>query len=367
MRRSRLIGMSFALWFSIGSAWAGHGGADVPNALATVCSTLQNTFGVPVKSNAGPPGTNCPDLPTVTQMVLELAGLLNVSPDVIRFQNGVSPTAAINAVNLPVGDPSELSNVASLAFISTAKRNGVAAVTLPDSEDADSFFYAATAPVGQSQPTTLVLVYDFPPLRRSEFESNRFIADITVPLVVLSSAGIETEAPTTIKIRGKTGCGKKVTCISATVDSFNGGSQRLDATALGLTVNLSFKPSANSSEPHAIIEVQAPLLITAATDPVYGGTDSPGFNPASPFFPDAFTKDLSGFPRLDSQVGVAPYAVPQSSQSQPATIFPFCATIADDHGNQRAAVAAFYSISTIGMTYLSAALPDPQNAPTTCP
>src|SRR5437016_4012865 len=128
----RLIGVSCALWFSIGPAWAGHGGADLGSLqgiLDSLCSNLQIT---------------CPKLPTTTQLVLEYAGLVNAPADVIRFENGISPTAALNAVNPPAGTPFVLANVAPLAFISALKSGGVASVTQPGSKDADSFFYAAT-------------------------------------------------------------------------------------------------------------------------------------------------------------------------------------------------------------------------------
>jgi hypothetical protein len=350
---ARLLGMSVALWSSVGSAYAGHGGADLPGlqgALDDLCSALQIT--------------SCPQLPTVTQLVLEIAGLVNAPPDVIRFENAISPTAALNAVNPPAGTPFALPNVTPLAFISTSRRGGVASVTELGNEDADSFFYAATNGTAGLAPDTLFLVYDYPPLTRSEFEKNRFVADITIPLVVLSNAGIESEVPTKIQIRGTTGCGKKVPCVSTTaVGTFGGSLRSVDPASLGLNVNLSFKPSVNSRQPHAIIEVQAKLLVTAATDPVYFG-----FNPASPALPEAFSNDELGFTPgfLGLPVGVTPYAAPQTSISSTAgATFPFCAIIADDDGSRRAAVAAFYAIGTAGTTYVSAPLPTPPTSPAT--
>jgi hypothetical protein len=62
--------------------------------------------------------TSCPQLPTTTQFILELAGLENSSPDITRFENSIPPTAAINAVNPPAGAPFALANVTPLAFVS---------------------------------------------------------------------------------------------------------------------------------------------------------------------------------------------------------------------------------------------------------
>jgi hypothetical protein len=137
----------------------------------------------------------------------------------------------------------------------------------------------------------------------------------------------------------------------------------VNAATLGLTVSLAIQPSTNSSVPHAVLQVQAPLLVTSATDAAYFKKDPAyAFDPFAAFLPPAFVNDERGVtPKfLGSPIGVVPYAAPQLA---PLT-FPFCATIADDNGTHRAAVAAFYAIGTSGTTYVSTPL---VSAPTACP
>jgi hypothetical protein len=312
---------------------------------------------------------SCPQLPTITQLALEIAGLENAPPQVVRFENGIPPTVAVYAVNPPAGFPFTQSNVTPLAFISPPPGAGVVAqVTQPDDPNANSFFYAATDGAAGLPPTTLFLVYDYPPLTSPNFTKGQLVAQFSIPLVVLNN-GIESEAPTTIEIFGASGCGKIVPCVSAAaVGSFG----TVKATDLGLNVTLTFGPSANSKVPHAIFGVQAKLLVTKSTDPAYFPTDpaysimGPAPNPLH-FDLTAFTNDeLGSTPKfLGLPVGIAPLAAPQcqggscTTPPQPSS-FPFCASI-----EGQPAVAAFYSIGTVGTTYVSAPLVPPQGV--TCP
>src|SRR6516225_9999209 len=157
---SRFAGTVAALWLcSAGPAWAGHGGGDVGSlqtTLNSVCTALQMA--------------SCPQLPTITQLALEIAGLENAPPQVVRFENGIPPTVAVYAVNPPAGFPFTQSNVTPLAFISPPPGGGVVAqVTQPDDPSANSFFYAATDGAAGLPPTTLFLVYDYPPLKNQNF------------------------------------------------------------------------------------------------------------------------------------------------------------------------------------------------------
>jgi len=362
---ARLIGAFVALSLSAGSAWAG-GSQDLgtlQDALDSACSVLQMT--------------SCPQLPTLTQLVLEIAGLESTPLEDARFENAIVPTVAINAVNPPAGNalnppagsPLALSKVAPLAFISTS--GGAATVTQPGGADANSFLYAATNGAPKLPPDTLSLVYDYPPLTNPSFAKNQFVADISIPLVVLNSDGTETEAPTTIQIRGATGCGKIVPCVSATA-VFGSGQKSVNASDLGLTVTLVFQSSPNSPTSHAIFAVQALLLVTKSNDPAYFGAD-PAYaqDPLAAFLPPAFVNNELGFtPKfLGLPVGIAPYAAPKcAGGSCPTTPlpsnFPLCASIAVD-GTTQPAVAAFFSIGTIGTTYLSAPLVTPPQV--SCP
>jgi hypothetical protein len=369
---ARFIGAFAVLSLSAGSAWAGGGGLDVASlqaALDSACSALSMT-------------ASCPQLPTLTQLVLEIAGLENAPPEDARFENAISPTVAINAVNPPAGNALNLvagspfapPKVAPLAFISTS--GGAAAVTQPGGSDANSFFYAATNGAPNLPPDTLNLVYDFTLLTNPNFAKGQFVADISVPLVVLNSGGTESEAPTTIQIRGATGCGKIVPCVSAiAVGDFGSGTKSVNASDLGLTVTLVFQSSPNLSTPHAIFAVQAKLLVTKSTDPAYFSTD-PAYasDPFAQLLKPAFKNDAPGVtPKfLGLPVGIAPYAAPQCTGGscptppQPSS-FPLCASIAVDQGTAQPAVAAFFSIGTVGTTYLSAPLPAFASSQVTCP
>src|SRR5437899_4601543 len=77
---SRLAGVVTAAWLcSIGAASAGDGGDDAGSfhpLLNQVCGLVGMT--------------SCPQLPTVTQIVLEISGLQNTPPDFIRGPLGNS-------------------------------------------------------------------------------------------------------------------------------------------------------------------------------------------------------------------------------------------------------------------------------------
>ena len=86
----------------------------------------------------------CPQLPTITQLILQIAGLQNTSPDIARYAESFSPTAAVNAVNPPAGNnPFDLSKVTPVAF-APPTITATPVPTTPDNPLANSFFYAAT-------------------------------------------------------------------------------------------------------------------------------------------------------------------------------------------------------------------------------
>ena len=352
----RSFGAFAALWLSAGSAWAGSGGPDaatLQTTLNALCAFLNMA--------------SCPQLPTASQLVLEIAGLETAPPDVVRFEGALSPTAVVNAVNPPAGSPFAPSiappgspvapsSVAPLAFVSGATAT-VATVTEPPNPDADTFFYAATDGAAGQAPQTLNLVYDYKRLTNPTFAKGQRVAEFSIPLVIVNSDHSETEAPTTIQILGATsGCGNAVPCVSATATSKSFGP--VDPAKLGVTVTLAFQPSEHFSDAHAVFSVQAKLVVTQTRDPAY-------FASGSPFFAAAFkTDELGASSKVLSPpaigIGIAPYAAPQCpggancAGTQTPSHFPYCASIADDFGTVRSAVAAFLSIGTVGATSVSA-------------
>ena len=330
---SRLAGAVAALWLSgVGSAWAG-GSADA-GALQAALGKPDGTSGLCAALHM----TSCPQLPTITQLVLEIAALANATPEMVRYANSVPQTAAVNAVNPPAGFPVVgLADVSvPLAFISDG---ATVVVTDLNDDSANSFFYAATNGVSGLSPDTLYLFYEYLPLTNQSFAKGQFIADITVPLVVYSN-GTESPAPTMIQIRGATGCGKTSPCVSTTaIGNFGKGTVARDAADLGIIVTLDF------STGHAIFGVQVKLLVINSptidlayfsnpNDLLYKGATFTGTGKLG------FTPKFLGLP-----VGVAPVAAI------------YAANIANTSGASVPAVSAYLAIGTDGETLLSAPLP----------
>ena len=134
---ARVAAMFAAFWLcSVGSAWAGDGGSSgisLQGVLDDICSV----FGT------GP----CPQLPTVTQQVIEIAGLTNESPDIVRVLNSVCtppgcPQTAVNAVNGLAKSPPVRATDALWYLTPLAFTPGPVATQYGDPA-AKSFFYAA--------------------------------------------------------------------------------------------------------------------------------------------------------------------------------------------------------------------------------
>ena len=339
IRRSmfaRFIGALAALSLSAGSAWAGGGGQDAASlqgALQGLC-TLFGMAPCPLQQKT--------PVPPLTQLVLELAALVNAPPENVRFQNAIEPTAAIGAVDPPSlrvsapGGAEGPSNIAPLAFV-----NGT--VTELGDRTANSFFYAATNGVsGQANDATAInLVFDLTLLRTTSFAKGQPIATFQIPLVTLNN-GTETPTPTTIQLVGAS-CSNNATppCFSA---SATGNFGTLDPGKLGFTINFGFQLSDNDEQhAHAVFIMKVPLLVTQATDPAYFNTTGNPLSFAS------FTGDVvgTGIPPK-SQIGFGPVAAK------------VCASIGQ---SAQPVVGAYVAIATSATTYLSA----PQGTAVTCP
>lgn len=334
---SRLLGAVAVLWLGAGSAWAGGGSGDV-GSLQTLLSTLCSILSM----------TSCPQLTPITELVLENAALAVTPPEVVRAMNAFAPTAAINAVNPPAGSPFVLSQVTPLAF--KPGSGGTVSVTQLGDVNANSFFYAATDGVPAAElgsvgtaPTTLYVVFDYPPLTNPTpiIARGNDLADVTIPLTVLNSDGTESSVPTLLRIRGASGSPGYT--VSASGNFPIVGNKTVMASDLGLTVALNFQSSANSAAKHAVIEVQVPLLLTTSTDPAY-------FSPAlslarEPIFVQSESGNIPSF--LNLPVGMAPVATQ------------FTASIASTSGGGVSvpAVNAFLAIATDGETLVSTPLP----------
>jgi hypothetical protein len=332
----------------------------------------------------------CPTLPTATQIVLELSALGNRPPDLVRgpstftsatgepqpsggqFNNctvaGVSPSiscsiVAVNAVNPATPSPT-LDNLTPLAFIS---QKPSATPTQLGNASANSFFYAvANKEKGLSD--TLTLFYDYPPQKNQTFSKGQTVANISLPFGVIQGTGntaTERFVPATLQLIGKgLTCGSADPgCLTANIaGNFSGnGTQTFPASDLGVSVTFLFGTSPHSKQAHATFKVEAPLLVTQATDRAYFGVNAlESATLVNQFsgLPTAFASD-TGVSSASGLAGIVPYASPQTvpnAKKNTLSNFSSCASFSTgaSGGATVPAVAAFFAIGTEDMTYASA-------------
>jgi hypothetical protein len=389
-----------AVWLCCTSpALAGAGGerGSVQFLLSVICEN----FGI----------ASCPQLPTVTQAILEIAGLGYARPEAIQRSQNISPENVF-AGNPPLilgstGDPEipvtlplaplALSNLAltPLAFISpgngaASKANVFAPVTQLFDSEANSYFYAVTTydMVG-GQPHALNLFYDDLSRSNSNFVNGQQVAKLSIPLVVYDSnactanppAGCtQTEVMTILDVRATCTGGPNCLTAYAIADLSAFGTQkcsslllaqRCTAADLGISFALVFGASPTSSRTHAIFEVQAPLIVTVANDPVHfnANFNSPQVNLIGK---TTFRVEGLGSPVAFLQgkfIGVATYPAPMTVPNSATANFGFCASL-PDNGNGTGlhpAAAAFLAIATDGEVLASAPLGTSMSPTLQCP
>jgi hypothetical protein len=349
-----------------GSARAGGGGEDVGGVQAVlnmICQVRGTSCQVPLAP-----------LPTITQLVLEIAGLSNEAPNLTRSELSIcdfpgGPNCAslvVNAVNKPTQPPvltnpnlapaascvvpSSPSNICPLAFISSSTGKGQAVAAQPGNQAADTFLYAVTAIAqGAGQPDTLSLVYDYLPRTLPFFIKDRVLGRISLPLVELLSDSSGSERLVAANLEISTSCNGGTSCLTATIiGDFTGSGtpQKLSTADLGLTFKASFGASPNSKTPHTIFEVDIPLLVTQNNDPPYFTSSSP---------PGIFSTDAPGFLLGGTTAtGAAPDAAPVAASFSPS--------VAEDEGNLlpfvlRPSVKGSIALGISGAVLASAPLP----------
>jgi hypothetical protein len=380
---SRLAGGVFGLCLcGAGAAWAGDGAdlGSINTAWQTFCGTTLPSFGV------SPP---CPQIPTITQGILQLTAGQLVPPAVVRATNSTPLGQAVDAGNpslppatLATSPPTTaitafpvkgtaLSNLlpalTPLAFISSSK--GPAAVTQLYNPNAGVFLYGVASGT-TGQPDTLYLFYDDTSRTNGNLKQGDVVAEFSLPLVVLTgypAAPIETTVPTTLQFRA-TNAGDCAT--STVVGKFKAGPtttavQTLLAAQIGINCAVVFAPSPLSAKSHAIFEVAVPLIITMATDPLFFPNSysviAISFNSEETGFPPApgFSSTNGTFP-TGSYIGLPPSAAPLGPAPAAGAAYALCANLPGGNGNGQApvpSVAAFYAIASDGETLLSAPLP----------
>jgi hypothetical protein len=362
----------------VAPAFAGDGGEDagtVQSFLNSVCSFVGQS--------------PCPQLPTVSQGVLELAGLLNARPEAVRAGQDV-PGSAVYAGNVTVSPPPSLASLTPIAFKAAMTSSEMATPTQLYDPAADSFFYAVTTlgtVSGFSQPQTLNLYYDYLLRTVPVFIKGQTVAKISLPLTVLTSNGSERfvcgalgcpASEATLLITAA--CTGGPTCLAGTVSGDFAGSgtqQTYPAADLGVTFGETFGASPISKLPHATFAVQVPLIVTAANDAPYFA-----FNDIAD--ETVFEADDTGFPApvlgAGASVGVPPYAAPPCASSSgtacpspppTSSVYGFCASFSNNYtgpvGNPAPAVAAFVQIGTDGEALATTPLPGTGATLAECP
>jgi hypothetical protein len=372
LKISGLIGALAATWlWGAGSAWAGDGGADV-GTIQTFLNSICVKFGV----------SPCPQLPTVSQGVLEVAALVYARPESIRRSQNIPPGSVFASnpppvpsvppvpVTLPV-TPLAFAELAltPLAFISASTRPELPIPTQLYDRDADTLFSAVTTfgtVQGFSQPQVLNLFYD--DLARTDvaFANGQTVAIFSLPLVVLNSDGTERAVPTKLVIKSCATGSARCLLANATGDFLgNGTNQTRSAADIGVSFSLVFGALPTLTNSHAIFEVQIPLVVTSAKDPVYFSFTSPQVDiiGTRTFSTDdtGFTPTKTGILPAGSSIGIAPYPAPTTTAKippgPPTSTFGFCTDLPDNSNGPDArlhpAVAAFLAIATDGTTLVS--------------
>jgi hypothetical protein len=394
---SCLLSGVVAVWLcASGSVLAGDGAnlaaiqaiIGPPNGSSGFCSIL----------NMNP----CPQLPTVTQALLEAASLGLSPPEMVAAQNEIAPGGNVYAGN-PTFPPTPfplnattsptlsklLATLAPLAFENALYSGSTATATQLYDADVDTYLYAvAVSTSGINLSTrysadTLYLFYDDLKRTNPNFLRGQTVAKFLFPLTVLNSDGTERAVPTILQLIAPI-----TDCSASTVTGnflglASGNTQVVPAADIGLKCAVVFGPSPTSAERHAIFELAIPLVVTGAnppplnTDPAYfyflhhaaKGPINTGLYTTFLNNDLGFTPTMPGILPSGASIGIAPTAAPLgpppscmgTNCTPPPSTFALCASLPQNGFGLITrlvpAVGAYYAISTAGETFLSTAIP----------
>jgi hypothetical protein len=331
--------------------------------------------------------TNCPQLPTIAQAILQLAAFLNVAPEGVRSATATPVASAVDSGNpsrppavvcstspcadplnplpvtgLPIGSD-VLQSLRPLAFVAASSGTGAPQPTRLDDASANAFLYAAggTTIAGSAGPDTLVLVYDSP-TRTKSLGAGQVVAKMSLPLIELNKDG--TESPVNAVLRYQVPATGPANCSASTVTgNFSGsGTQTMSPGDIGVGCAVVFGPSPAQPLPHAIFQVSVRFLINSSYDSIIiqgnDGTLGTPFLGGERGFPFSFGKAIA--------IGIGPNAAPLGPGATTSATYALCASLPTGGGALLPSVSAFYSVSGDGEVLLSAPL-SPTPFPFVCP
>jgi hypothetical protein len=406
---SRLAGAVAGVWLcGAGVAWAGGGGGADLASIQAIIGPPNGSSGLCLTFGMNP----CPQLPTVTQAILQSAGLGNNLPEMVGAQNNIPPGDRVSAGNpaaVPPPQPSSLSplplnsttsptvsqflaTLTPLAFISQS--SGTAQATQLFNGNADTFLYAVgvsssgkVGTTGLTDPDMVYFIYEDLFQKNQKFATGQTVAKFLFPLTVLSKDAMgkfsERAVPITLNFRA-TIAGD---CSASTVSGdFNGTGNPLTLNppnAIGIDCAVVFSASPTSTQTHAIFEVAVPLLVTGRcfnncppdpnTDPAYFYSVLTGnAGPVNKGVFTAFLSDDANRILAGASIGLASTAGPLGSPpASGSSTFALCATLpATTNGSAaqlRPAVGAYYAMAASGEMLISAPLPLPGVSSSACP
>jgi hypothetical protein len=415
---SSVAGAVAGLWLcGTGAVWAGDGGgADLATLNDVLGGTPFGSGGLCVSLNV----PFCPQTPTITQAVLQIAAWNLVPTEMIRATNAIPLGGSVNAGNpsIPPVSPTPppitsalpitgsalstlLANLTPIGFMSAQTKTGAAAAVPLYNNQVDTLVYAV-ASLSKSdtqsvQPDRVYFFYEDLDLQSQQFLNRQTVAKFSFPLTKLNTNGIE-DAPVITTLQVIATCNGGPSCLQAQVISGLGASTSnpIPATQFGIGFGLTFATSQFSANPHAIFQWGIPSLITGMCSlPENGGppcspdTDSLYFfNPIANIEATLFVTDNLGAPLSPPaslpSIGLAPSAAPfgprptctptppATTCTPPPSAFALCASLPQNGSGQQngnaqgqqngggltlvPAVGAYYAMATTGEMLLSAPL-----------
>jgi PEP-CTERM motif len=270
----RSVGRTTAVWpatiaaccvVSAIPAWGGGGGgAD----LGSVLQALTGPNGPCAKLHV----TNCPQLPTINQVIVEYAALLGVTPNIVR-------TTPSLGINIPPGRAIDAGSLAGLsnplAFISTLNNQGKPTPSQASNPAVNSFLSATTTPTGS--PTTLDLTFDFRSrtLGFAPAQEGLNIGQITLPLVVAdinrNASPSDLSIPHLATLEVFADPNTCPTCVTTDIMAdLTGTTQTYQLSQLGISfLNDNSNSNASQFSPNEAFTVDIPLLIPADLQSAY--------------------------------------------------------------------------------------------------